>query len=655
MAIPPPPPAPGPPPPPIGNLKLGAPAFGKSSGGADPRSALLLSIQKGAKLKKTTTVDKSGPLGVGRIADANNSTSSSNARTNSSGAPTRPPPPNGSSAQINGTPKLKGIFEGLSSMPKLKPVGGRTIGVTSPTNESPSSISTGSGSPQNSNGSAVDFSTELSQRIAMKKQMKSPSSNTISEINARNRGPPPQPPSKIVTDNNNSSTTVNSSPLIKQSNSGSPTSVSSNGSNISSILPNKSSLFGNSNSLNNTSTKTTTPPPPPPPITTATSTTTTITNKVVPNYGKPTCAPKPPVTAAKNGLSPLNNISNTTNNGNSSNRSIVSRAQSMRAPRSPPISVAGSTFPATQQFGTIRGIPTAFQSQESVSIRPAPTISRPTVAPPRPPIEAKLAAAATKEQSPRSVPPEKRSQGRCKSPPPPPIRSISNTNLPTLPLSIPPSAMSPNLSNISNSSTNNFGGSASNVSTLINNVMLTTNTGSANNLSVTKDRSPNTSMNSIAPPLPPHRTCPAPPPPIRQTSITPSNSGVAPPVPQRHSSMRNSNGGQVTTVVQHQTVATSVTSNSTRTVVNRFVIDLEAKFGHTFHNVTEFPAPQPFTKFEKSYPSRNMSKATTENRKAKAPSPPSIKTGNTATSTNEKYQLQLTQDDKHFTEESSYC
>lgn len=29
MAIPPPPPAPGPPPPPIGNLKLGAPAFGK--------------------------------------------------------------------------------------------------------------------------------------------------------------------------------------------------------------------------------------------------------------------------------------------------------------------------------------------------------------------------------------------------------------------------------------------------------------------------------------------------------------------------------------------------------------------------------------------------------------------------------------------------
>lgn len=103
---------------------------GKSSGG-DPRSALLQSIQKGAKLKKTTTVDKSGPIGAGRIADANaqnNHTSSGGSvRSNGGGggAPTRPPPPNNGSAQLNGTPKLKGIFEGLSSMPKLKPVGGR--------------------------------------------------------------------------------------------------------------------------------------------------------------------------------------------------------------------------------------------------------------------------------------------------------------------------------------------------------------------------------------------------------------------------------------------------------------------------------------------------------------------------------------------------
>lgn len=87
-----------------------------------------------------------------------------------------------------------------------------------------------------------------------------------------------------------------------------------------------------------------------------------------------------------------------------------------------------------------------------------------------------------------------------------------------------------------------------------------------------------------------------------------SNNNGAPPVPQRHSSMRNSNGAQAT-VVQHQTFVTTVTPNSTRTVT-RFVMDLEAKFGHSFHNVTEFPPPQPFTKFEKSYPSQNM-KATT--------------------------------------------
>lgn len=153
MAIPPPPPGPpGPPPPPIGGLKLGAPAFGKEnqqsfrrnnwklwsnlidysllftagkssgSGGGDTRSALLQSIQKGAKLKKTTTVDKSGPIGAGRIQDAG---SNNNTRSNS-GAPTRPPPPNNGSAQMNGTPKLKGIFEGMPAMPKLKPVGGRS-------------------------------------------------------------------------------------------------------------------------------------------------------------------------------------------------------------------------------------------------------------------------------------------------------------------------------------------------------------------------------------------------------------------------------------------------------------------------------------------------------------------------------------------------
>lgn len=36
---------------------------------------------------------------------------------------------------------------------------------------------------------------------------------------------------------------------------------------------------------------------------------------------------------------------------------------------------------------------------------------------------------------------------------------------------------------------------------------------------------------------------------------------------------------------------------------NRFVIDIDARFEHLFHDVHHFPAPMPFTKFEKYYPS----------------------------------------------------
>lgn len=66
MPGPPPPPPPGPaapPPPPMGGMKkAAAPASG------DMRGALLNQIQKGTKLKKVTTVDKSKPIVSGRIA-----------------------------------------------------------------------------------------------------------------------------------------------------------------------------------------------------------------------------------------------------------------------------------------------------------------------------------------------------------------------------------------------------------------------------------------------------------------------------------------------------------------------------------------------------------------------------------------------------------
>lgn len=178
----------------------------------------------------------------------------------------------------------------------------------------------------------------------------------------------------------------------------------------------------------------------------------------------------------------------------------------------------GPVFPSTQHFGTLRGAPPAFQSQDTInstSIRqaPNPPISRPTVAPPRPPNIV---------------------------PPPPPIRSISNTNLTTLPLSVAPSNYPTNFGSATNVSTlreqytldQQIGvtNSVNNVSTLhksnttlsstsnqtsASSTELTNNYNDNNHLSVSKERSPNGS----APPLPPHRTCPTPPPPVRQTSI----------------------------------------------------------------------------------------------------------------------------------------
>lgn len=70
----PPPPPPGPPPPPMSlpPMKKFTPA---ASSAPDNRGALLSQIQKGTKLKKATTVDKSGPLVAGKIAGDNSTRS----------------------------------------------------------------------------------------------------------------------------------------------------------------------------------------------------------------------------------------------------------------------------------------------------------------------------------------------------------------------------------------------------------------------------------------------------------------------------------------------------------------------------------------------------------------------------------------------------
>lgn len=119
MGVPPPPPpgppAPlGPPPPPMGGLKLG----GMGGGGGDMRGALLQSIQKGAKLKKTVTVDKSAPAIAGKVSGSGNVGNVTQSNTVKS-------PSNNGSMTNGGNAKLGGIFEGMSKMPTLKPVGGR--------------------------------------------------------------------------------------------------------------------------------------------------------------------------------------------------------------------------------------------------------------------------------------------------------------------------------------------------------------------------------------------------------------------------------------------------------------------------------------------------------------------------------------------------
>lgn len=61
---------PGPPPPPPPMMAPPKKAFiaAAPSGGGDNRNALLGQIQKGAKLKKVQTVDKSGPIVAGKVA-----------------------------------------------------------------------------------------------------------------------------------------------------------------------------------------------------------------------------------------------------------------------------------------------------------------------------------------------------------------------------------------------------------------------------------------------------------------------------------------------------------------------------------------------------------------------------------------------------------
>lgn len=605
-------------------MKLGG---GQSS--ADGRNALLQSIQKGTKLKKTVTVDKSGPLIQGKVSGGGAGAGAGT--VGNSNSISRKPASAASlgTSDSNGGQKLGGIFEGLASMPKLKPVGSRGATAQSATisNKSPSPENTiksnnriggggnGTGGVGNGGG-AVDFADELAAKLTLKKQKNISNSSTnnnnnnnnnaivnsnnsinnqvpVTESNLRtNRGPPPQPPVQLLKNANDSSSynTLGKSSYSSQKSqapSTPPSSSPSNGPTSAvtspigslSVLPNKSTLFGGSSS-----------PAPSVPQTQPSP-------KPVPNHGKPNLAPKPP------GMQLNTSVTNSNNNGR------VARHHSMRSPRSPPVAPSGPNYP--NHFGTLRGPPSSFTSSESLARQNNP-IGRPAAPPPKPPA--------------------------MKPPPPPPIRSVSNTNLSHLPMSLAPEPTEPNF------------GSANNVASAVADELKSklVNSGSANNVAtLTSTTSSNSivsnsqlsiastktissgSIKSTAPPLPPHRTCPAPPPPQLNTSSSSATSiGEAPPQPpQRISSIRQqqllsqqqpqslSNANSPSSIISDSQQSSNLKRKETTLAASGAAperrkmppplreIDLEANYSFYFRKVTEFPAPPPFLNVSKVYPS----------------------------------------------------
>ncbi|XP_078041361.1 uncharacterized protein LOC144472287 isoform X2 [Augochlora pura] len=288
-------PAPPPPPPP-------ALVASSSSPGDQDRNLLLQSIRAGKALKKTVTVDKSGPAISGKVKneprnlnnrEANNSNTISGSISNSN----------------NGGPTgLGGLFS--SGMPKLKPIGARPI----------------SGEKDRSNANNSNFNQSAMQSIK--------------------RGPPPVPP-----------------PATQ-----------------------KPQVFGQGQSVTDSSNANT---------------------EVSKGFGKPILAPKPPSTPSGT----MHKPSPPPKKLNLTTGASVSRAQSMRLLRSPPVLTPTP--------------PSLHQSQDCLNesqSRPTNRILRPPVAkPPSPPTSrtSSSISAATRVAPP---PPSRVTvSAPCIPPPPPPL------------------------------------------------------------------------------------------------------------------------------------------------------------------------------------------------------------------------------------------
>lgn len=319
-----------PPPPPPGALpKVKAVQILGGRSPSDNRNALLSSIQKGTKLKKTVTVDKSGPLIPGKTSNVTSSVSatSSPSRVGGSNSQSQPNPRLGGGGALNFQDELANRLKKSSNSP---------TSTTSRSNED---------RPR-------EYATSTTSKSPIT-DSKSKQSNgrlpTSSSSGSLSREPTPNQSSLFNKNSNTGRTNTNFSQskatlenLFGGGQSSAPSFSSSNSnSNISSINQQEQQQQSYVQSQ----------PEPPQSVTR-------------PNYHKPNLAPKPP--------------------GQNGNGNPVARHQSMRTPKSPPAALTAFnptfTTESNSHMGTIRSNKPR-HLVEAVNVRPRP----PNKPPPPPP------------------------------------------------------------------------------------------------------------------------------------------------------------------------------------------------------------------------------------------------------------------------------